>query len=124
MALRLAQFVCCGLRTAKSTVVTLIFFCATRSGNFVGVFLARLHVTYLMPKLWDTTPPRWRPEVSEKQKAFNSGLVEISLGPGSRFGKDQITGRAQRKRQTMCEGLMSHSMTHTTARTTRTSKVR
>ena len=29
-----------------------------------------------MPKSWDTTPPRWRPEVSEKQKAFNSGLVE------------------------------------------------
>ena len=47
--------------------------------------------------------------MSEKQKAFSSGLVEISLGPGSRFGKDQITGRAQRKRQTMCEGLMSQS---------------
>ena len=75
-----------------------------------------------MPKLWDTTPPRWRPEVSEKQKALNSGLVEISLGPGSRFGKDQITARAQRKRQTMSEGLMSHSTTHTTATTTRTSK--
>ena len=88
----------------------------------VGVFLAPLHVTYLMPKLWDTTPPRWRPEVNEKQKAFNSGLVEISLGPGSRFGKDQITGRAERKRQTMSGGLRSLSATHTTATTTRTSK--
>ena len=61
--------------------------------------------------------------MSEKQKVLNSELVEISLGPGSRFGKDQITGRAQRKRQTMSEGLMSHSTTHTTATTTRTPKV-
>ena len=82
MVLRLAQFVCCGLRTAKSTVVTLIFFCATRSGNFVGVFLARLHVTYLMPKLWDTTPPRWRPEVSEKQKALQRAKKVVSDSPG------------------------------------------
>ena len=36
-----------------------------------------------------------------------SGLVEISLVPGSRYGKDQITGRAQRKRQTMSGGLRS-----------------
>ena len=81
MALRLAQFVYCGLRTAKSTVVTLIFSVPRALVTLIraGVFLAPLHVTYLMPKSWDTTPPRWRPEVSEKQKALNSGFAEISL---------------------------------------------
>ena len=37
--------------------------------------------------------------MSEKQNAFNSGLVEISPGPGSRFGKPGSNHRAGAKKE-------------------------